>query len=190
MSERLNLTRPLDAWFGDFAVQLLEVTATNASMLHDDELPEGSRALLRFAWQGEEIELTAELAETEGQRSRLHFLEQSAPLREWVAQAADELHRAREANATGDRDRNLVGDATLTAASEAGRGIRTFLVYELNDGKWSCRVSLVPDQPANGFTVSAGEPREQIDLLKHTFASGDEESRAMTRTIAELTISR
>ena len=44
--QRLNLTKPLDAWFGDFAVQLVEVSASGASMLHEEELPDGARAPL------------------------------------------------------------------------------------------------------------------------------------------------
>lgn len=190
LSERLNLTKPLDAWFGDFAVQLVEVSAHGASMLHDDELPAGSRALLRFAWRGEEIELTTEITRTEGMRSLLQFIDESPRLGELVRHSAEELHRAREANASGDRERNLIGDATLTAASERGQGIRSYLVYEFAGGKWSCRVALLPDQPENGFTVSAAEPHEQIDLLQRTFEAGDEQSRAMTRAIAELSIKR
>ena len=190
LTERLNLTKPLDGWFGDFAVQLVEVSTRGASMLHSDELPTGSRALLRFAWRGEELELTAEITRTEGMRSVLDFLDDSARLRELITRSADELHRAREANASGDRERNVVGDATLTAASERGQGLRTYLVYELADGKWSCRVALLPDQPENGFTVSAAEPQEQIELLQRTFETGDEASRSMTRKIAELSITR
>lgn len=188
--QRLNLTKPLDAWFGDFAVQLIEVSARGASMLHEDELPVGARALLRFLWRGEAIEITAEIARTAAQRSALLLIEDSDRLRVLIMESAAELLRAREANASGDRNRNLVGDETLTAASQgAGLG-RTFLAYELADGKWKCRVVLVPDQPENGFTVMAGESDEQIALLQRTFESGGEEARSMTRMIAGLSVTR
>ena len=185
---RLNLTRPLDAWFGDFAVQLIEVSAGGASMLHDDELPAGSRALLRFTWRGEDFELLAEIARTMGPRSVVRLIDASELLENLIDASADELERAREANASGDRARNVVGDATLTAASQAALLGRRFLVYEWTGGAWKCRVALVPDQPENGFTVRAGESDEQIELLCRTFEAGDEASRLMTRKMAELSL--
>jgi hypothetical protein len=188
--QRLNLTKPLDAWFGDFAVQLIEVSARGALMLHEDELPVGSRALLRFLWRGEAIEITAEITRTATQRSTLLLIDASDRLRVLIMESAAELLRAREANASGDRNRNLVGEETLTAASQGARLGRTFLVYELVDRKWKCRVALVPDQPEHGFTVMAGESEDQIALLQRTFESGDEEARNMTRMIAELSLTR
>jgi hypothetical protein len=184
------LTKPLDGWFGDYSVQLVEVSARGAAMLHEDELPIGARALLRFAWRGEELEITAEIARTTGQRSGIHFIDDSADLRRMIELSALELLRAQEANATGDRERNVIGDETLTAASAGARALRGYLVFELDGGKWKSRVALVPDQPANGFTVAANESDEQIDLLCRTFESGGEEERRMTRMIAQLSISR
>ena len=45
---------------------------------------------------------------------------------------------------------------------------------------------MLPDQPENGFTVSAAEPDDQVELLCQTYESGDEESRRLTRLLAEL----
>ena len=188
--QRLNMTKPLDGWYGDFAVQIVDVSARGAQIIHDDPLPAGSRALLRFSWRGQELELTAEIIHSAGQRSGLRFIDDSEPLRKLIRQSAEELLRAQEANASGDRERNVVGDETLTAASAGVRALRGYLVYELTDRAWKCRVALLPDQPDNGFTVAANESQEQIDLLCRTFESGDEEARRMTRMIAELSINR
>ncbi len=188
--QRLNLTKPLDGWFGDFAVELVDVSASGAQIVHDDPLPEGARGLLRFTWRGEDIELTAEVARTMGQRSGLAFVDDSPILRQHIEISALELLRAREANATGDRARNVIGDETLTAASAGARALRGYLVYELNGNQWTCRVAVVPNQPPNGFTVAANESEEQIDLLRKTFESGGEEERKMTRMIAQLSVTR
>ena len=185
--QRLNLTKPLDAWFGDYFVQLVDVSACGAAMLHDDEIPIGARALLRFMWRGDDLELTAEVARTTGQRSGIEFIDQNERLCVLIHDSAVGLLRAREANASGDRARNVIGDQTLTAASQGARA-SAFLVYELKDGKWKSRVSMLPDQPDNGFTVAVGEPDDQIEMLCRTFEAGDDESRSMTRMIAELSI--
>ena len=188
--QRLNLTKPLDAWFGDYAVQLVELSATGAAMLHDEELPAGARALLRFTWRGDDLELTAEIARTTGSRSGLHFVERDQRLCDLIVESATELLRAREANATGDRERNRIGDETLTAASQGARLGRNFLVFELVSGTWRSRRAILPEQPPNGFTVAADEAEEQIDLLCRTFETGDPESRKMMRMIAQISVNR
>lgn len=102
----------------------------------------------------------------------------------------EELRRAQEANAAGDRARNVIGgDATLTAASEIAP-TDVFVSYRLADGGWKRRRSLLPDQPEDGFTVRASVPQEDIDLLCRTYESGDAESRRLTRLMAELSVSR
>ena len=65
---------------------------------------------------------------------------------------ADDLRRAQEANAAGDRAHNVVGDETLTAAS-AGASSRTFVTWIFTGNGWKKRASLLPDQPPDGFTV-------------------------------------
>src|SRR5437899_91075 len=102
--QRLNLTKPIDGWLGDFSVQLTEVSARGAQILHEDELPDGARALLRFMWRGEELELLAEIVHSMGQRSGLRFIDDNARLRDLIRQSAEELLRAQQANAEGDRD--------------------------------------------------------------------------------------
>lgn len=185
--QRLNLTRPVDAWFGDFSVQLTNVSAIGAAITHEEEIPAGSRALLRFFWGGEELELLAEIVRSGSRQSALKFVEDSEALRRHLAASASELLRAQEANLSGDRDRNVVGDETLTAASQ-GVEIGGFVVCTLTADGWKRRKSLLPDQPREGFTVAAREPEEQIDLLCRTYEAGDPEARRLTRLLAELSV--
>jgi len=188
--QRLNITRPVDGWFGDFPVMVVEVSADGAKIVHDDPLPVGSRGLLRFTWRGEDLEMTVEIVQSDGARSGVHLLEDSPLLRRLIVESGTELLRAQEANATGDRARNVIGDGTLTAASAGVRDRSGFLEYRFVDGKWKCRRALLPDQPEDGFTVSANETQDQIDLLCSTWASGDAEARRMTRMIAEASLTR
>lgn len=189
--QRLNLTKPVDGWFGDFSVLIVEVSATGAKIVHDDELPSGSRGQLRFSWRGVEVEILSEIIRSEGARSGVHFVEQSVELRELIADSANEVLRAQEANASGDREHNVVGDGTLTAASAGAAGVPSgFLQYLLTPQGWRCHRILLPEQPQNGFTVSANESQEQIELLCNTYETGDAEAKRMTRMIAELSVNR
>ena len=191
MSERLHLTKPIDGWFGDFLVTLIEVHAGGATALHGDIIPDGARALLRFPWRGAELEVTAEIAASGSDgRSMLRFVEESAELRKAIDASGDELLRAQEANLRGEREKNVVGEETLTSASLGARAFRGYIVFRLTAQGWKQRRSLLPDQPEDGFTVSEDEPQEQIDILCRTYESGDAETQKMMRSIAELSTRR
>ena len=169
---------------------VVEVSASGAKIVHDEELPMGSRGLLRFSWRGQDLEILSQITRSEGARSGVHFLEKNAEARALIADSANEVLRAQEANAAGDRARNVVGDETLTAASAGLRGASGFLQYHLTAAGWKCHRALLPDQPEDGFTVSANESQDQIDLLCSTYQTGDDEAKRMTRMIAELSVTR
>jgi len=188
--QRLPLTKPVDGWFGDFAVMIVEVSGSGAKIVHDDAIPRGSRGLLRFSWRGDEIEVLSQITRSEGARSGVHFLEHNPALMRMIIDSASEVLRAQQANADGDRERNIVGDETLTSISAAVRVSSGFLQYHLTPDGWKCQRALLPDQPEDGFTVSANESQEQIDLLCSTYEGGDEEAKRMTRMIAEVSVTR
>jgi hypothetical protein len=188
--QRLHLTKPIDGWFGDFSVLVVEVSASGAKIVHDDAIPHGSRGLLRFTWRGIDVEILSQITRSEGARSGVHFLDSNAELREMIASSANEVLRAQQANAQGDRARNKIGDETLTAASAGVRAASGFLQYHLTPNGWKCHRALLPDQPDDGFTVSANESQEQIDLLCTTYENGDAEAKRMTRMIAEVSVTR
>ncbi len=183
-AQRLNLLQPLDGWFGDFPIRMIDVSATGALVEYDETIPSDARGLLRFFWRGEEIELLAETARTVDNRAGLQFLDDDERLRQFIAASAIEVLMAQEANAAGRREDNVVGDGTLTARSQASK----FVSWLYANGKWSARASLLPDQPTDGFTVSSGESDEQVALLRRTYESGDTESRRLTRLLAELSV--
>jgi hypothetical protein len=187
--QRLNFSKPIDGWFGDYAVRLRDISANGALVEHDDEIEEGSRALLRFCFRREEVELLAETVRRSDGSSGLHFLESSETLNKVLAESAVELLMAQEANASGDREHNVIGDETLTSASGAFRvHLGAYVTWTLEGDAWKCRHSMLPDQPPNGFTVSAQEDETQVAMLCRTYADGDEEARRLTRLLAELSV--
>jgi hypothetical protein len=185
--QRLNLAEPVDAWFGDYAVRLLNLSATGALVESDDVLPDDARGLLRFFWRGEELELLAKTARQLATQTGLEFLEESDLLCNLITASATELLLAQQANAMGNREANVFGDQTLTAASSLARSTG-YVTWTLGDGGWHARRSLLPDQPPNGFTIPAGEPEDQVALLCQTYESGDTESRRLTRMLAEISV--
>ena len=184
--QRLTLVEPLDGWFGDFAVRLIDVSATGALIESDEVIHADARALLRFYWRGREIEVLSETARAMERRSGLKFVEDCEELRHVLAQSATEMLVALEANARGEREANVIGDETLTSAWH--RPASGFVRWIFNDGTWRSEDSASPEQPPDGFTIAAGEPIDQVSLLCNTYESGDTEARRLTRMFAELSV--
>lgn len=186
--QRLTLREPLDGWFGDYAVRLVDVSASGAQLEHDEPIPAEAHGLLRFWWRGAELEILAKTARTiHENRTGVQFVEESEHLKEQIAASAAELLRAIEANARGDRDANVIGDETLTAAA---RTLATgFVRWTLSMDGWSGKLSTDSHQPEHGFTISASEPDDEVAMLRRTYESGDAESRHLTRMLAEMSVS-
>ena len=184
--QRLSLVEPVDAWFGDFSVRLIDVSATGAQIEHDEPLPDDARALLRFWWRGQELEVMAETARKDDVRSGLRFTEENEALCALIADSALEMLRALEANARGDREANVVGEETITSAWR--RPATGFVRWIFSAAGWKTERSLLPDQPPDGFTIAAGEADDQVQLLCRTYEGGDTEARRLTRMLAELSV--
>jgi hypothetical protein len=184
--QRLSLTEPLDAWFGDYAVRLIDVSATGALIECDESIPDDARALLRFWWRGNEVEITAETARAAGSRRGLEFVEDNGLLWQLIADSATELLLAMNANAAGNRDANIVGDQTFTAAMH--RHTSGYVTWTLSADGWKSKPSLLPDQPADGFTISNAETEDQVEMLRRTYELGDTEARRLTRMLAEISV--
>ena len=186
--QRLNLTEPIDGRFDLLPVQVLDVSATGALLLHDGAIAEGARGLLKFPWRGDEIVVVSQVARSDEGRSGLEFVADSEPLRQALSASVLEMLRAQEANADGDRARNVIdGDATITAAAGM-QSVSVFVSYQLTDAGWKKRTMLLPEQPEDGFTVAASVPDDEITTLCRTYEAGDTEARRLTRLLAELSV--
>lgn len=72
----------------------------------------------------------------------------------------------------------------------AARIARTvgYLCYRLDRNSWKRTRTDDPEQPLNGFTVSASEDLAQIEQLCETYRKADEHGRELIRTLARLSI--
>jgi hypothetical protein len=190
--ERLHMVRPINGWFGDHAVRVLDLSTSGGRIESAEEIPLGSRGLFRFVWRKQEIEVTAEIVRAGKDDEGLRFTEESGVVRRLISEANAEVRRAQAANALGLREQNIIdGDQTLTAASAAQRGLtRGFVIWTYDGNAWSNRKALLPDQPPDGFTVAAAESEEQVEKLRKSYEKGDEEGRNLIRRLAELSVAK
>ncbi|MGZ4778319.1 MAG: PilZ domain-containing protein [Thermoanaerobaculia bacterium] len=191
--ERLHMVRPIDGWFSDYAVRVLDLSTAGARIESNEEIPVGARGLFRFFWRKEAIEVTAEIARSDNEQEGLKFTEESGVVRRLISEANAEVRRAQAANALGLREQNVIdGDQTLTAASAAQRSmmVKGFIVWRWNGIAWDSSKALLPDQPTDGFTVAAAESPEQVQQLRQSYEAGDEEGRNLIRRLAELSVAK
>lgn len=201
--QRLDLTAPVAASFDGADVELIEIGLVGALIRHAGPLEAGRSGHLRFAWEGNELTFECRVVRTEppgehaGEwfRSGLEVLAgigvSSQRLRDLIAEHVGRVVAAQEANALGLRELNRIDpDHTLTALGSARRANESgFITWRLREAGWKRIPSLLPDQPADGFTVAAWEEEEQIARLRKAYEDADEEGRQFLRMLAELSIS-
>jgi len=178
--QRLNLTQPVDGAFGGVPLRIVEVSARGVLALTGAELRPGARGLVRFCWRGEDVEAGAAVVWCEEGRAGFRFDEVPAVLRKLLEDSVTEILR----------EQRTTDDAPTIVDVDDFPPADVFVTYTLDGGVWTRRASLMPDQPANGFTIAAAEPQEHVELLCRTFEQGSVETRRLTRLFAELSVTR
>jgi PilZ domain len=178
--QRLNLTHPVDGAFGGVPLRIVEVSPRGVLALTAAELRAGARGLVRFCWRGEDVEAGAAVVWCEEGRAGFGFDEVPAVLHKLLEESVTEILRRQE---TSDGAPTIVDVDDFPVAD-------VFVTYTVDGGVWTRRASLLPDQPANGFTIAPSEPQEHVELLCRTFEQGSAETRRLTRLFAELSVTR
>ena len=195
----MKLSRPLAGRIGTARVYLVDASVEGLRIAHQGALTAiGQRSSVSFDWEGQTIELDCEvvhntlfkLAKNADEKSTHHaglrIVQASdasrAVLKQMIADVVARALDEQKANARGI-------PATAAQAFQTGKG-SDFVRCELVDGSWRRTVTTRPEQPANGFTISAEEPAEQIEMLCATFASSDAEGRKLIQLMAEMSISK
>jgi hypothetical protein len=75
------------------------------------------------------------------------------------------------------KDEHLLPDRAIV--KEAG-----FIRFSRKKGRWAKVWTLDPEQPDDGFTVSANEAADQVDMLCNLYRDGDKDTRQMIRLLA------
>jgi hypothetical protein len=195
----VRLVRPLVGRVGTARVFLLEASLSGVLLAHQGNIPpEGATAVVMFEWDGIAVALECHIVRNLLQKMARNANEKS------VYHAAMEITRASDnamktlrdmisevvARALDEQKANARGIPAVAAQTfQTGKGSQ-FLRLELLNGAWRRTETTRPDQPMNGFTISADEPPEHIALLCETYASTDNENRKLIKVMAELSISK
>lgn len=197
--QRVRLVRPLVARVGQARVFLLEVSLNGVLIAHQGNIPpEGGTGVVMFEWENIAVALECQIIRNTLQKMARNANEKS------VYHAAMEIVRASEtsvktlrdmiteivARALDEQKANARGIPAVAAQTfQTGKGSQ-FLRLELINGAWRKTETTRPDQPMNGFTISAEEPQDHIALLCDTYAAANNENRKLIKLMAELSISK
>jgi hypothetical protein len=183
---------------GTAHVYVIDVSVNGLRLAHQGTIPPpGQSCGVEFDWEGAPIALQCtvihnslfKLARSAAEKSVYHAgveiteasAESRAALRTMVSDCVARVLDEQKANARGI-------PAEAAQMFQTGKATE-YVRCELIDGAWRRTTTTLPDQPANGFTVSAAEEHDQIEMLCATFASSDSEGRKLIQTMAEMSIS-
>lgn len=196
---RAKLTRPVGGRVGNARVFLVDVSVEGIRIAHQGAVPAvGQNCRVAFEWQGQLIELDCvvihntlyKLAKSAEEKSTYHaglkiasaVGDSAAALKKLVADVVARALDEQKANARGI-------PAAAAEVFQTGKGT-DFVRCELVDGTWRKTVTSRPEQPANGFTVSADEASDQVEMLCQTYASSDAQGRKLIQLMSEMSISK
>lgn len=193
---RIDLEHPLKGSIGGIPIDVVEVSVVGFRVMHESRFPPGDDGEVRVDWQGKEMRFSCnivrstlyKLAKTPADKSIYQsgvrigqaFGDSETILRELVA------HRVMRALA--EQKENARGiPPTLTYTYQTGKGDR-YRRCELTEGKWRRFDTTRPEQPGEGFTVSAEVDPSHVDMLCRAYEAMGTEGRRLTKMLAELSI--
>jgi hypothetical protein len=197
--QRVVLARPLPGRLGDARIYVIDASLIGLRIAHQGAVPPaGSACRIEFEWEGRLIALDCEvrrnalhkLAKNSGEKSIYHaglsiagaIGDSDSALRQMVAAIVARALDEQKANARGV-------PAEAAQCFQTGKGT-DYVRCELVGDSWRRTETNRADQPQNGFTVSAGESRQHVDMLCDTFVNADDEGRRLIKMMAELSISK
>lgn len=193
------MIHPLPGHIGTSKIFVMDASLCGLRVAHQGTIPPlGSRCRVVFQFETARIELECEvrrnalhkLAKGQKEKSVYHaglviveaIGHSYEALRDMIAKLVARALDEQKANAKG-----IPANAALSY--QTGKGTE-YIRCELIGSNWRKTETTRSDQPPNGFTISAEESREHIQMLCEAFAAADTEGRRLIRTMAELSISK
>lgn len=205
---RVRLRMPLPARLGVSNVVLSDVSISGAGIQHHVQIPITERGQLVFRWEKQTLALECSIV-----RSRLEVVQHGdLTMRIYHSGlvfdrggALEELRKAMERRVTRALDRRHADfyglspferavtdssgainlDAIFPLVAERMRG---YIRCELVNRVWNREWTRSPEQPSEGFTVSAVESPSDVDLLRRTYERASVDERRLIRIFADLSI--
>jgi hypothetical protein len=196
---RVQLTRAVIARYGATPALILDITDAGARIEHFVRLDVGRRARFRLEWRDKTVEVEATVVRCRVNRfaagdhattvyeSGLVFNDYvddaAGALRDFVTAQVTRSLAEQLANARGIRPPRGLPDSEVVA----GRG---YVRCTLNGNRWDRKWTHKPDQPADGFTVLASEPADNVEQLCQQYARSSAEDRDFIKTLAKVSVER
>ncbi len=195
---RIKLDLPLNARFGDARVKVSEISVIGFLIAHEGRLAPAETRRLVVDWQGSIIEFTCtlvrstlwRLAKAMGEQSIYHSGVRIVESSRVAFERLRELIADRILRALDEQKANAHGIPPLAAYMYQPEKGDLFRRCELVNGVWRKTETIRPEQPMNGFTISAEVDPEHVAMLCRTWETTTAEVRRLTRLLAELSISK
>ncbi|MHB0969471.1 MAG: hypothetical protein ACYC7A_09335 [Thermoanaerobaculia bacterium] len=194
--ERITPYRRVVGTLQDHKVIVLEISVSDARIAHQARFDTKKPAILSFPWEADTIAFECQILRTDIARysrepgktiyhSGVEFTRplgaSDASLRELIHTHVTRALDEQKANARGIPP--LTTTFLQTAASHAG-----YICCYYENNTWRRSPTSKPDQPRNGFTVSAEEREEDIEKLCKLYESSNPEEREMIRQTAAISV--
>jgi hypothetical protein len=210
--QRLQFEQPLPAHFDTLEVHLADLSLRGARIIHAHPLKAGRGGQLRFHWLGHDVAIRTEIVRCRIDRmadarsenvysSGLSYVDprtKGDPLRELVEEHVVQAVREQIANLRGKfiplGERTTLFRSTdrlsvLPSPGASGGRLRTsYLNCSLTGKGWRKVATSERAQPPEGFTVSALEDTDHVELLCRTYQKADEQDRRLIRMLAEISL--
>lgn len=197
--QRVTLPNPIRGEIGPIRVYVVDIAINGVRVVHQDDLGgPGAPCTLRFEAPAGRIALDCEIVRTAlhrppkqgGDRATYHSGLQVVAARNMSDRVLREMISSYVERALDEQRANARGiPATAAMSFQTGKGME-FIRVELFAGRWRRSATREPQQPMNGFTISASEPEPNIRTLCDAYEAADTEGRRLIRIMAELSTSK
>jgi len=192
----VGLLRPIAASVAGRRAYITDLSISGFSVVHQDSIGRiGEEPLLTFEWEGKKITVRCSIARTGVDRAGTatqptlyHSGLEIADVAEQGRAALRELVHDYVERALDEQKANARGVPPIAVQYEQTGTATEFIRHELVAGKWKHRRTTDKEQPANGFTIAADHPENEVEMLRDAYVRGDRSMREIIRRTAELSI--
>lgn len=195
--ERIHFEHSLTGRLSDQPIRVLDLAIAGARVLSQTRFTPGSSQQMRIDWDGNVLRMNCTVTRCKleafakgNEKSTYEIGVRIVEMLDDADQKVRELIHTYVMKALDEQRANWEGIPPIGPYVHLEGKSDHYRRCEFFNGGWNVSPTTRPDQPVNGFTVSAEVPPHYIDLLCDTYERADIEGRRLTRLLAELSISK
>jgi hypothetical protein len=189
--ERVHFELPIPGQLSGQRVQLLDLAIGGARLLGTTPVIPASTHELRIDWEGQTIRLKCEV--TRCVMQEINSYDIGVRIVQAVADSNRAMHHLIATfvlRAIDEQRANWDGKEPIGPYVHVEGKSDRYKRCEWLNGEWKVNPTKRPEQPLNGFTVSAEVSPHLLNLLRETYETTDDEGRRLLRILAELSINK